>query len=228
MIKKINILGMQVDNYTVRESMLRLESYMNSTVLNVIETITMKQLMLATDNPVIRECVEQCDLSIIGEKEILAESGQVSIQRMREIKDRDFMYELLKRVVRNQKRVYLIGMTRPEIETMLNFFMEVNPKFSIIGSYALDECAGDADNIVNEINSETPDIIISALPSPYEEEFILTHKDKIGANIWYGLGTDYNKKSGIGHVGKAVKSLTLRGQLRRTMQKFEKENEDRK
>lgn len=228
MIKKINILGMQVDNYTVRESMLRLESYMNSTVLNVIETITMQQLILATENPVVRECVEKCDLSVIGEKEILEESGQVSVQRMREIKDRDFMFELLKRMVRNQKRVYLIGMTRAEIEDMQSFFLETNPKFSAIGSYALDECVGDSDAIVNEINSEMPDIIISALPSPYEEEFVLEHKDKIGANVWYGLGAGYSRKSGIGRVGKVVKSLTLRGRLRHSMQKFEKENTDRK
>lgn len=219
---------MQVDNYTVRESMLQLESYMNSTVLNVIETITMKQLMLATENPVIAECVEKCDLSIIGEKEILAESGQVSVQRLREIKDKDFMHELIKRIVRNQRRVYLIAETRADIETMQNFFLEVNPKFSVTDSYALEECAGDADDIVNEINSEMPDIVISALPSPVEEEFVLAHKDKIGAHIWYGLGTDYNKKSGIGHVGNVVKNLTLRGRLRHTMQKFEKENKDRK
>ncbi|MBO5302777.1 MAG: WecB/TagA/CpsF family glycosyltransferase [Lachnospiraceae bacterium] len=228
MIKKINILGMQVDNYTVRESMLQLESYMNSTVLNVIETISMKQLMLATENPVIAECVEKCDLSIIGEKEILAESGQVSVQRLREIKDKDFMHELIKRIVRNQRRVYLIAETRADIETMQNFFLEVNPKFSVTDSYALEECAGDADDIVNEINSEMPDIVISALPSPVEEGFVLAHKDKIGAHIWYGLGTDYNKKSGIGHVGNVVKNLTLRGRLRHTMQKFEKENKDRK
>ena len=219
---------MQVDNYTVRESMLQLESYMNSTVLNVIETISMKQLMLATENPVIAECVEKCDLSIIGEKEILAESGQVSVQRLREIKDKDFMHELIKRIVRNQRRVYLIAETRADIETMQNFFLEVNPKFSVTDSYALEECAGDADDIVNEINSEMPDIVISALPSPVEEGFVLAHKDKIGAHIWYGLGTDYNKKSGIGHVGNVVKNLTLRGRLRHTMQKFEKENKDRK
>ena len=45
MIKKIDILGMQVDNYTVRESILRLDTYMSNTVLNIIETVTMKQLV---------------------------------------------------------------------------------------------------------------------------------------------------------------------------------------
>ena len=219
---------MQVDNYTVRESMLRLESYTNNAVLNIIETITMKQLMLATENPVVRECVEKCDLSVIGEKEILAEVGNVSAQRIREIQDKDFMFELIKRIVRNQKRVYLIGKTRADIEAMHNFFVEVNPKFSEIESYALDECAGDADDIINEINSETPDIIISALPSPYEEEFIMEHKDKIGANIWYGLGADYHKKTGIFNVSRMVRNLSLRGQLRHTMQKYEKEIKDRK
>lgn len=228
MIKKIDICGMHVDNYTVRESMLRLEAYMNSTVLNIIETITMKQLMLATENSVVRECVENCDLSIIGEKEILAEVGNISVQRIREIQEKDFMFELIKRIVRNQRRVYLIGMTRADIEEVQKFFIEINSKFEAVDSYALEECEGDADDIINEINSETPDIIISVLPSPYEEEFLMEHKDKIGANIWYGLGTEYNKKTGIWNVSKMVRNLTLRGQLRRTMQMYEKEVKDRK
>ena len=35
-VKKIEILGMHLDNYTVRESLLRLDTYMGNTVLNII------------------------------------------------------------------------------------------------------------------------------------------------------------------------------------------------
>ena len=39
MLKKIDILGIEVDNYTVREAMMQVENYLDNTVMNTIETI---------------------------------------------------------------------------------------------------------------------------------------------------------------------------------------------
>ena len=103
MYKKINILDICVDNYSVRESLLRLDTFMSNTVLNIIETVTMEKLVSAGEYPVIKECLEQADLCIIGEREILSESGNDTAQRVREVCGQDFLRELLKRVVRSKK-----------------------------------------------------------------------------------------------------------------------------
>ena len=189
MVKKINILDICVDNYTVRESLMRLDTYLSSTVLNIIETVTMEQLVLAGENPAIKDCLEQADLCIIGEREILTETGNDTAQRVREVCGNDFLHELLKRVVRSRKRVFLLAMTEPEVERMQEAFTELNPKFTAAGSCAIEAFSSDMEAIVNEINGTTPDVVISALDTPREEEFVLSHKDKIGAGIWYGVGS---------------------------------------
>lgn len=227
MIKKIDILGMHVDNYTVREAILQLDTYMNSTVLNIIETVTMKQLMLTGENPKVRECIEQADLTVIGESEILSVTGKISVQRVREIREKDFLHELLRRITRNQKRVFLMAMTRAEVEHMQKFFTEVNPKFKVEGTYAIEECVGDPENVVNEINGTTPDIVISAMTSPYEEEFVLDHRDKISASVWYGIGTDYDKKAGGLQVGSTLKRLMMQGKLHHTVSRYQAESKDK-
>lgn len=71
MLKKIDILGIEVDNYTVREAMMQVENYLDNTVMNTIETIDMKMLELAGRDETVRACMEQLDLAVIGEKEIL-------------------------------------------------------------------------------------------------------------------------------------------------------------
>ena len=53
MKKKIQILGMKLDNYSVRESILLAESYLNGTSLNAIEDISMKMLMESENNEVL-------------------------------------------------------------------------------------------------------------------------------------------------------------------------------
>lgn len=226
MIKKIEILGMRLDNYTVREAILQLDTYLNTTVLNIIETVTMKQLMMAGENPKIRECIEQADLSLIGEREILAEAGCLSIQRTREVRDRDFMREFLRRIVRNQKRVFFIAMTRTDVEQMQELLTEENPGLTVVGSFAIEDCVGDLDYAVNEINGATPDIVISGMTSPFEEEFVLEHKDKIGVSVWYGAGGVFHKKPGILKTD-SLRNLMLRFRLHHTVSRYQNENKDR-
>lgn len=228
MVKKINVLGIGIDNYTVRESLLQLDTFLSSTALNIVEKVTLEKILLAETNPGIRECLEQADLTLIGDKELLSGSDQASIQRIREIKNNEFLYEMIRRVVRNQKRVFLLGMTRPEVDKMQAFFEEESPRLKIEGSYALEECGGDLDAIVNEINSTTPDMVLSAMTSPYEEEFILAHKDKLSLSIWVGIGPEYNRKSEGLAALMNVKSLALRGKFYHAMQKYQKESQENK
>lgn len=75
MIKKIDILGLQLDNHTVREAMMQVEHYLNDDVLNTIENISMKTLLAAEEDPVVREAVETMDLTVISEKEIMQAAG---------------------------------------------------------------------------------------------------------------------------------------------------------
>ena len=46
MIKKIDVLGLPLDNYTVREAMRQIESYTSNNVLNTIESISMQMLSI--------------------------------------------------------------------------------------------------------------------------------------------------------------------------------------
>lgn len=226
MLKKINILDIYVDNYTVRESLMRLDTYMASTVLNIIETVTMEKLVSAGENPVIKDCLEQADLCVIGEREILAETGNDTAQRVREVCGNDFLRELLKRVVRNKKRVFLLAMTKAEAEDMQMAFAELIPRFQAVGSCAFEECTSDTEAIVNEINGATPDVVVSGLPTPLEEEFVMLHKDKIGAGIWYGAGAAWCQK-GRARVGRTLRKLLLKGRLHHSVSKYQNENKDR-
>lgn len=226
--KKIEMMGICLDNYTVRESLMRLDTYLGNTVLNIIETVTMKQLILSGEMPVIKDCFNQADLCVIGECEILSETGNDTTQRMREVRDWDFLHELLKRMAHSKRKVFLLAMTEEELMQMKELFWEKLPQFEPIGSYAVEDCPGDMDTIVNEINGATPDIVISALDSPMEEEFIMSHKDKIGTSVWYGIGISCFQKQGRIPVGHTLKKLAQRGRLRHSVSKYrQNENKDK-
>ncbi len=59
MVKKIEVLGISIDNYTVREALLQLDTFLSSSALNIIETVTVEKILLSETNPSIRDCLRR-------------------------------------------------------------------------------------------------------------------------------------------------------------------------
>lgn len=224
MIKKIDILGMQLDDYTVREAIHRVEAFPDDNFLKSIENISMQMLMETEHDPVLKEVISSLDLAVIGEKEILEVAGAKTMQRMKETEGNDFFFEFMKRIERNRKRIFLLGETEEKTEKIKQQLLEEYPKLLLEGEYALENCVGNLEAVINDLNAANPDIVLSVLPAPKQEHFFWEHKDKISAKIWYGLGENgTGKKSGM---KKKFKSLLHRGRLKSSIEKYEKKMEE--
>ena len=68
MIKKIDILGIQLDNYTVREAIMRVEAWYDNNMLNVIEMVSMQMLTESESDPVLKEVISSLDLAVVAVK----------------------------------------------------------------------------------------------------------------------------------------------------------------
>lgn len=227
MLKKIDILGMQIDNYTVRESIMKAETYLNDSVMNTIGTVNMKMLSLAIEDESVRECIENLDLAVIGEKEILIAAGIHSAQRLKETVDHDFFKEFMKRIIRNRKRVFLLGETNEDVEQLELYLQEEYGKLIIEGTCNFEDMSGDLEGVVNEINSANADVIFSVLPSPHQEKFLLENKGKLDAKIWYALGDSYQTHSGIFRLPQIAGRLIHRKRLQSRLHKYHNENEEK-
>lgn len=222
MINKIDILGMDIDNYTVREAMLEVEVYLNNTVMNTVETIDMKMLDIANRNDMVKECIRQLDLAVIGEKEILTAAGIHSAQRISETVNHEFFREFAKRIIRNKKRVFLLANTVEQIQVLEEFLKSNYERMQIAGSCALEEKVGDPEAVVNEVNSATADIIFSILPSPTQEEFLVENKNKLDVKLWYGLGNDYIPGGRRNQLSQLAGRLIHKKRLQNRLQKYNK------
>lgn len=224
MIKKIDILGMQLDDYTVREAMRKVESFPDDNLPKSIESISMQMLMEAEHDPVLKEAISSFDLAVVGEKEILEVAGVKTMQRIKETEENDFFFEFLKRVERNRKRLFLLGETEEKNKKVKRQLLEEYPKLMIEGEYALENCVGNLEAVINDLNAATPDVVLSVLPAPKQEHFFWEHKDKISAKIWYGLGgVEIGRKKGM---RKRFKRLLHRGRLKSSIEKYERKMEE--
>ena len=181
-------------------------------------------LVSAEQTPVVKECIEQLDLAIIGEKGILTAAGVTSAQRIKETKEHEFFKEFMKRVIRNHKSVYLLGSTRDKLDEFTSFLEENYDKLRVVGNYAIEECVGDVDAAINEMNASAPDIIFSVLPVPQQEQFLLENKDKMNAKIWYGLGEDYTRNLQAGNILTTIMHAIHKKSLQSKNNKYSNEN----
>ena len=151
-------MGIGLDNYTVRESMRQVENYLSNDVLNTIENISMQKLIASGTDPVVHNVISELDLSVIGEKEILKAADADSMQRVQETEQNDFSYEFYRRIERNKRSIFVLGQTEEGVQKVKAELQEAFPKLILAGEYALENCVGNLDAVINEMNATTPDV----------------------------------------------------------------------
>lgn len=221
MKKRIELLGVEIDNYSVRESIMLAENYLNDSALNTIVTITMKSLQYFHNNEEHLETVNDYNMTLVGEKEILQAANIVSPQRIREVRDQEFFTEFLKRCIRGQKKIFLLGQGRDEVDKLLHMLEERYPKLVIVSNAALDEVIGDNAAVINQINSEVIDVVLSILPTPQQEEFLKENKSRINAKVWYGLGDGVELQQEW-LVVRMIKAIFNRYVLKKKIEQYDK------
>lgn len=225
MSKKLEILGMALDNDTVQEAMLKARGFLDNTMMNTVGTVSMETLVKAQEDGQLKECIESLELTVISDKEILKAAEETSQQRIRETTDNVFMKEFLGQAARDGRRAYLLGDTREQLTMLQEFIDESYGGVTVSGSYALVECIGDYDNVINEINIAEPDIILSVISTPEQEYFLKANKEKLNAKVWYGLGNNYSSRKGVSDVAGFAKKLIQKGMMHSMLARYHKKDE---
>ena len=225
MIKKIDIAGIPVDNYTVREAIMQVEMSLEAKGFYLIEEVTMDMLLIAERNEQVKEVLKSVDLTVIVESEILSAVGANTMQRQHEIENHDFFAEFMKRLERNHKTIFLLGETFKDIEKMRSIIRESYGRIDIVGEATLESQTDGTDGVVNEINSATPDVIVSLLPSPGQEIFLQENKNKLSAKIWYGLGRELLVTQKRGGIRKILRHHSRTHMLKKHISQYQKQEE---
>ena len=89
-MKKLNVLGISLSDYTLREAMKLTVKYLNSGALNTVFYLSTQILVEALDHEEQREWIEKMDLNIIGEPDILRASNNNTWSRIHEIENNDY------------------------------------------------------------------------------------------------------------------------------------------
>ena len=215
MVKRIDVMNVELDNYSMREAMTLVETFLNNTVLNTIEEVSLRMIMQAEDDLVVRECIRGLDIAVPGEKEIFAGTDINGGETMHN----HFFYEFAKRAMRNKKTVLLLGKTLEDVEALKTFLEQGYDRLQVIGSCYLDQYA-DYAGVINEINIQAPDVVLSVIPSPIQEHFLMEEKERLHAKVWYGMNNSYLLHTRSSKMKRMARSIIGKIHFRRLISDF--------
>ena len=203
MAEKADIMGLRIDIVEKQELLEEIEDYLQNEYLNVIFMVTVEMIEKNAPDPEYRKLLEDSDYLLPAERSILEAWRQEQAEREDIFTGCDCFHEITKELAAKEKHladsVYYIGKTKEEIQALVDYTAEMFPWLKAQGMY----CEGmeeKDDLLVNEINAAAPDILVVALQSPFQEEWIMKNSTKLNARLCIGVGEGIQEL--IGETGQ--------------------------
>ena len=117
-MRKTEVLGIPLTDYTIRESMKKVDSFFKDGKVSTIAVITMKGLLVAHEDEFIKEWMTKIDLAVPADVEILRAGDIAFHNRIRDVENNVFVTEFFKRLARQKKTVYLLSDNSAKLEKL--------------------------------------------------------------------------------------------------------------
>lgn len=219
MNEKIQVLGLEIDNLTVKDAVKRVVSYMETEPVSVVEMVTMNTLGKFQYDDSATVLFENFDIALASDRGMLEAAGETDERRLKEVDELLFIKMVMRFLHKNSARVFLLAEDITDLQKLEKYMQEDYFNIQVIGNATMEDNAESDDMLLNLLNGAEAECILSALPSPLEEHFVFRNKSLVNAKVWLGFGNllDELKKEKTGF--QRVKEFILRQLLKKEMAK---------
>ncbi len=186
-MQKINLFGMNLTDYSLREAISITDRFLGSGSLNTILFISAKMLVGAGISSEQKAWIEDVDLIIWSDAEIIKQAGVKAKDRIHEVENQEYIKELLKRLGRGKKPIYLLAESEEELEKLKRDLLHLREDLKIVGGGAADAEWDGWEDEANRMNNLVPAAIISRMDFARQEKLMSDMKRFLNADIWLAL-----------------------------------------
>ena len=222
-MRKIEVMGIMLRDYSVREAMRRISTYLNNGSCNTVDFITHDTLLRASNDEDMKRDIESMDITVATSNDILQAGSFSSRSREKEINSNLFLKGMLRKFAKEKRSIFLISETDARLQGFKSALCTFYDGLNIVSSAAMEEAVGGDDTIVNEINGCMPDIVLMNLESPSAETFIRENKMKLGSQLIIELRDASLRINGDGAVKRGgIGEMLLRKFFKNAADNYEK------
>lgn len=185
---KVNILGVKVDKFSISDVVKQIMKFIDSDGKYAVYTPNSEMIMQAYRNDDFKNVLNSADIVTADGIGVVYASKILKNPINERCSGYDIACKLLKHLEKSGKSVYLFGSKPGVPETAKVNMIKKHPKLNVVGvsNGYFDEKR--EQEIINDINEKSPDVVFVCLGVPKQEYWIFNHKDKLNAKVFIGLG----------------------------------------
>lgn len=219
-MKTINVLGIHLKDYSLKEAVRITEQYMNSGALRTVICVTAGQLVRSASDESIRNWIESADLVVYDDVDIIKKAEGLGEQQNREVQNQEYLDSLFRKMGRSRYGVYLLAESQGKLKQLETEVLAVYENLRITGRGVLEGgewLQEQADGLINDINNVVPRVIIARLTLETERLFLEEHRQKVNASVFLGLSDEMKLQSKSGGFGRITRYISRTILKRRVM-----------
>ena len=187
---KIEIMGISADTCSVEEIIKSINAHWNQKdSLSTYGVLNMKLLMAAQKDEELKGYIEMLDKTVADETEVLQAAGIEDRELVQETSQHGFLGTLFWLLAQYRNHIFLLGENQEDTEDMFQYLHEKYPDIIIAGKDSLQGGGADqVDRVINEINSLSPQAVLSCSRTYEMEKFVKNNRKMINTRVWFSLG----------------------------------------
>ena len=183
----VKIMDIDVDILTSDTFIEKIDSYLSDAHLNVIFFISTELLNMAMEDEEYRGIIEKATLLLPGEEPLLTAHHVDVLEAGGIVVSCKSFGKVLENLNKQDRSIYILAKSEKEVLELQRYCMRMQRNIRLTGSSVYGDDVEDA-AIVNDINSNSPDMLLVDLPLGRQEKWIVEHVPLLNSKLCIAIG----------------------------------------
>lgn len=195
---RIRLLGCDIDNLTMEETLAKIEGFINSRVPRRHVAINAYKILLAKKDPGLRRIINSCDLIGVDGVPVIWASRILGRPLKERINGTDLMEKLIAKASEKDYRLYFLGAKDKVIRHLVEICRIRYPGMQIAGFRNGYWEQDQEQEVVEAIRKARPDILFVGVSSPKKEIFLKKYSEAMEVPFTMCVGGSFDVVAGLG------------------------------
>jgi N-acetylglucosaminyldiphosphoundecaprenol N-acetyl-beta-D-mannosaminyltransferase len=202
MNERITLMGCQVDNLSMEETLGRIEHFIQSGQAHQHVVVNVDKLVKASRDPQLRQIINDCALINADGMPVVWASRLLGKPLKERVAGVDLFEALMRRAGEKGWRVFLLGAREEVVSKVAETYQRKYPRLVLAG-YRNGYWKGEAEElgVVRQVRDSRADLLFVAISSPKKEEFLGRYQAEMKIPFAMGVGGTFDVA--IGRVKRA-------------------------